>query len=411
MRTPALLALTLLALALAACDSAPPTVGVVQVEVRPTPTPVATPTPTPAPTPTPTATPAPTATPTPSPTPTPPPTPTPTPVPFAAEPPVSTDPNGDTASIDLIDAFPQALDISKATAYFIEEVSRISNGTLTINRVGGPEVTHPLEQFAPTRDGHYDAMATVGAYHTDHTQLGIGENVAANYTRIAENHTPRVECGLYDALEDVYKPLGIQYVGSIAGGWGARLWTVDPIRDISDLDGVHLRAATTYQAFLHPYGTTTTPLQFSEIYPALEKGAIQGIYWENVGALNSKWDEVIKYQYPDSLAGGGGISIMFNQAAWDRLSERQQLVIRDAIKSTSVSYTEFIDGVERNEVAVLAEQGIESIDWSDEMQTRWTNDHYDRIIEDFIVAPDPVLGPPLAEAIRCVNNIVLRDRR
>ena len=69
MRTPALLALTLLALALAACDSAPPTVGVVETGARPTPTP--TETATPEPTPTPTFTPTSTATPTPTPTPTP----------------------------------------------------------------------------------------------------------------------------------------------------------------------------------------------------------------------------------------------------------------------------------------------------------------------------------------------------
>ncbi|MYA51385.1 MAG: hypothetical protein F4Y25_11750, partial [Chloroflexi bacterium] len=44
--------LALLALALAACSSAPPTVGVVETGARPTPTPTPTVTPTPAPTPT-----------------------------------------------------------------------------------------------------------------------------------------------------------------------------------------------------------------------------------------------------------------------------------------------------------------------------------------------------------------------
>ena len=297
------------------------------------------------------------------------PEPTATPVPAAAEPTATAmmmEEKDEPVTIDLIDAFPSVLDVSKATAFFIEEVSRISNGSVTINRVGGPEVTHSLEQFAPTRDGVYDAIATVGAYHTDHTKLGLGENVGANYTRVADNYTPRVECGMYDALEDIYAPLGIQYVGSIAGGWGARLWTIDPVRDVSDLDGVHLRAATIYQPFLHDYGATTAPLQFSEIYPALEKGVIQGLYWGGAGALAGKWNEVVKYQYPDSLAGGGGIGIMFNQESWDGMSEHQQQAVRDAVAKASEFYTEFIDGVERNEVAVLEEQGIESISWPDD---------------------------------------------
>ena len=79
LRTPALLVLMLLALALAACDSAPPTAGIVESGARltptpvPTATPISTPTPVPIVIPTSTATPMPTATPTestePSPTP------------------------------------------------------------------------------------------------------------------------------------------------------------------------------------------------------------------------------------------------------------------------------------------------------------------------------------------------------
>ena len=333
----------------------------------------------------------------PDPTPTPAATPTPTP-----EQPVT---------LSMIDAFPPVLDISAGTAFFLKEVERQSGGTVTIDRIGGPEVTHSLEQFDPTVQGVYDSIATVGAYHTDFTTLGLGENVAANYTRIADNYSPRVSCGLFEALEAVYAPLGMQYVGSFAGGWGARLWTVDPIRELEDLDGVHLRAATIYQPFLHAYGATSTPLQFSEIYPALEKSVIKGLYWGGAGALAGKWDEVLNYQYPDSLAGGGGVSFIVNQASWDAMSERQQQAVRDAVEATSRFQTEHMNGVEINEVDTLEERGVEKIDWPDDLKSTWSNDHYDKIIADFIVKPNPALGQPLADAIRCVNDIILPDRQ
>ena len=102
---------------------------------------------------------------------------------------------------------------------------------------------------------------------------------------------------------------------------------------------------------------------------------------------------------------------MFNQESWDNMSPRQQEAVRAATKTASKFYTEYIDEVERTEVETLAAQGIESIDWPDELQQRWSNDHYDKIIEDFIIAPDPVLGQPLADAIRCVNDIILPDRQ
>ncbi len=348
-------------------------------------------------------------------------TPRPTPTAMMAEPTaMMTDPTAmptammeadEPVTLTMIDAFPPVLDISQGTLFFIDEVERQSGGTVMIDRVGGPEVTHSLEQFDPTVNGVYDSIATVGAYHTDATTLGLGENVAANYTRIADNYGPRESCGLFDALEAVYAPLGMQFVGSFAGGWGARLWTVDPIREVADLDGVHLRAATIYQPFLHAYGATSTPLQFSEIYPALEKGVIKGLYWGGAGALAGKWDEVLKYQYPDSLAGGGGVSFIVNQASWDAMSEKQQQAVRDAVAATSVFQTEHMNGVEINEVDTLVERGVEKIEWPDDLASTWSNDHYDKIIEDFIVTPNPTLGQPLADAIRCVNNIILPDRQ
>ena len=339
-------------------------------------------------------------------------TPRPTATPVAVEPTAPAMMEKDEEiTIDLIDAFPTVLDISRGTEFFLKEVNRLSNGTVTINRVGGPEVTHSLEQLDPVRRGVFGAIVTVGAYHTDHTKQGLGENVAANFNYVADNFGPRVECGLFDALEDIYEPLGIQYVAAITGGWGARLWTIDPVETIADFEGLHLRAATIYQAFLHDYEATTTPLQFSEIYPALEKGVIKGLYWGGTGAKAGNWNEVLEYQYPDSLAGGGGLGIMFNQDAWDELSETQQQAVRDAVEGASAYQTEQMNDVEIDEWTFLRDEGVEAIDWSDETQRRFTSDHYDKIIEEFIVAPNPRLGQPLGDAIRCVNDRVLPNNR
>lgn len=313
-------------------------------------------------------------------------------------------------TLDLIDAFPTVLDISRGTQFFIDRVAELSDGNVTINRVGGPEVTHSLEQFAPTQSGVYDALITVGAYHSDHTKIGLAENLRANYLRVADNYGPAVSCGLFEALEAVYEPLGIQYVGAIIGGWGARLWTVDPVNELSDFEGVSLRAATIYQPFLHPYGANTTPLQFSEIYPALEKNVIQGLYWGGSGALAGKWNEVVNYQYPDSLAGGGGLGVMFNQDAWDELSANQQQVVRDAIADASEYQTAQMNEVELAEVQGLLDAGVEIIEWDAATAATFQNDHYEKILADFIIGPDPVLGQPVADAVNCVNDIILPDR-
>ena len=92
------------------------------------------------------------------------------------------------------------------------------------------------------------------------------------------------------------------------------------------------------------------------------------------------------------------------------MSESQQKAVRDAVKSAAVFQTENMNAVEAKEVATLAERGIETINWDASMKKTWSDDHYNKIIADYIVAPNPTLGEPLAKAIRCVNDIVLPDR-
>lgn len=308
-------------------------------------------------------------------------------------------------TLDFIDSFPPVLDVSKGTLKFFDEVERLSGGTVVANRVGGPEVASPLEQFVPVRDRVFDGGATVGAYHTNITTLGLGDNLAANYHANKDNFTPRVECGLFEATDAAYNKLGVKFVGSIAGGWGARLWTIDKIEK-PDFSGQKYRAANMYKPLIENLGGSSVPLSFGEIYTALQKNVIDGLYWGGVGALAGKWDEVLKYQYPGSLAGGGGVQILINNDAWAEMSKKQQEAVTAAVESASAFWTELANDLEIKERAELEKRGVQIVEWDAADAAAFQAKYYDLISKDFLLR-DIAYGPKIAEAVQCVNKKIL----
>ena len=327
----------------------------------------------------------------PTPTPTPDPTPTPTPEP---------------TTIDIISAFPTTLDQADTLGEFGRIVSDLTSGAVQIVSAGGPEVVHPFEQFVPVREGVFDAGFSVGAYHTDITLLGLADLLATNYKAQGDSFALREQCGLTKALAEVYRPLGVEYLGTMTGGYGARLLTADRY-DSTDLSGVTLRAVDIYKPHLLTHGATTVNLPFEEIYPALQSGVIDGVFWGAPGAVTGGWHEVVRYQYPDSFVGGGGPSVYFNTEVWTALSPDEQEAVSQAVAATSVYYEEANHELERAEREALLAAGVEEVEWSPEDAARWQAVFAGSAL-NFFILPDATHGPAIAEAVRCVNAEVGR---
>lgn len=327
----------------------------------------------------------------PTPTPTPTPSPTPTPAPTV---------------IKAISAFSASLDQADTLGAFGRAVSEFTDGSVEVVSIGGPEVVHPFEQFIPVREGVFDAGFSVGAYHTDITFLGLADLLAANYTGAGDSFALREQCGLTQALAEVYRPLGVEYIGTLTGGFGARLLTVDRY-DSTDLSGVTLRAVDVYKPHLGTHGATTVNMPFEEVYVALQNGVINGTFWGAPGAVTGGWHEIVRYQYPGSFVGGGGPSLYFNADTWAGLSAEEQEAVRKAAATVSSLYEKVNHGLEKAEREALLAAGVEEVEWSPEDTARWRTVFAESALGLFIL-PDTTHGPAIADAVRCVNAEVGR---
>ncbi|NMM03248.1 TRAP transporter substrate-binding protein [Paraburkholderia sp. RP-4-7] len=82
-----------------------------------------------------------------------------------------------------------------------------------------------------------------------------------------------------------------------ASQFGARsVFTKKPVRSLAELKGVKLRVLPT-PAFIETFkvmGAVPTPIQFGELYMALQTGVVDGLEHDPATVLSSKFNEVVK---------------------------------------------------------------------------------------------------------------------
>ena len=137
---------------------------------------------------------------------------------------------------------------------------------------------------------------------------------------------------IYPAAEEA---MGIKVLGSIYLGSRVINTRETEINSYDDMKGVLLRMPNSdaWMQLGSALGAEPTPLAFSELYTALQTGAIEAQDNPLASNKNAGFHEVTKYMaitnhVVDSLM------ISVNAEAWDNLTEAQQMAVEDAVADT-----------------------------------------------------------------------------
>ncbi|GAA3716299.1 DctP family TRAP transporter solute-binding subunit [Salinicoccus jeotgali] len=163
-----------------------------------------------------------------------------------------------------------------------------------------------------------------------------------------------------EKLADIASEQGLTQIGYLE--WGKRHITNNekPIVDPEDLEGVNIRVAETalrVDAF-EEVGALPTVMAFSEVYGALQQGALDA--QENpLSVINAaKFYEVQDYL---SLTGHfyNTVMMMVETDTWDQISEEDQKLIKEETSKISEEVTEMNDSMEEDYLAELEENGMQ----------------------------------------------------
>ncbi|MDP7743883.1 MAG: C4-dicarboxylate ABC transporter, partial [Lentisphaeria bacterium] len=117
-------------------------------------------------------------------------------------------------------------------------------------------------------------------------------------------------------------------------------------------------------------GVTTSLLPGGEIFPALEKGAIDASEF-SMPAIDKLlgFYKLVKYNYfPGWHQQATVFELLINKDIWNRMSEHQQMVVDMGCRAATVHSLAFTEAIQFDQMKENVEKnGVKQMYWSDEM--------------------------------------------
>lgn len=176
---------------------------------------------------------------------------------------------------------------------------------------------------------------------------------------------------------------GFEVLGYLSNGFRS-LHTSTPINSIEDIRGLKIRtmATDTYIEMLQLLGAVPVPLDFTEIYGALQQGMVDGAEGSLAGLWEIKFGEVTKYGVRTEQTRLTDFIVMSERLA-SRISKNDLSILR-------------------NEMTIASERSIEVVDSAHVESERLAIEQMDVVITD-------IDKEPMIEAMRPLYKSAMED--
>jgi len=230
-------------------------------------------------------------------------------------------------------SWPKSLDtIFGGAEYFANRLAEMTDQKFQVRVFAGGEIVPPLQVLDAVQNGTVEMGHTASYYYVgkdptftfDATvPFGMNYRIMNSWLREAGG-----QAMINDFMKDyniISMPAG--NTGTQAGGW----WRKE-IKTVDDLKGVKFRIGGWGGAVLTKLGVVPQQLGGADIYPALEKGTIDGAEW--VGPYDDEklgFYKVAKYYYaPGWWEGQTNLVLYVNLQQWNTLPKSYQAMVQTA---------------------------------------------------------------------------------
>ena len=171
-----------------------------------------------------------------------------------------------------------------------------------------------------------------------------------------------------------------------AGNTGCQMggWFRKEIKTLADLKGLKFRVSGFAGLALIKLGVVPQQLAGGDVYPALEKGTIDGAEW--VGPYDDEklgFYKVAKYYYyPGWWEGGPELDLLVNIKAWEALPKEYQAILEAACGEANVSMLAKYDTLNPPALKRLLANGVQLRPFSNEIMAacyKAANEVYEEI--------------------------------
>lgn len=279
----------------------------------------------------------------------------------------------DSYSWKLVTTWPAKFPIFQdGVARFSELVEKLSNGRLKIDVYAGGELVPPLEVFdavsrGAAQMGHGASFYWVGKVPSAQlfTTIPFGLDAQGMNAWMYSGGGLQLWRELYGQHNLVPFPMG--NTGAQMGGWFNK-----KIDSISDIKGLRMRIPGVAGEVITRLGGSAVLLPGSEVFLALQSGAIDATEW--AGPFHDRslgFHKISRYYYGGWHEPGAMLELIINKDAFDSLPEDLKLIVSTASESVNAwMLSEFEKHNSQALEDLLAKEGIEILVLPEEVTKR-----------------------------------------
>ena len=251
------------------------------------------------------------------------------------------------------------------------EIERRTEGRLQLQLFESGALFKPQETFNAVSRGILQMGTISPGYAQDKISLaGIASGLPFAFQNVWETAYFHKHMGFEDMLREEAAQHGVYW--STDKVYPTEMVVKNPINSWEDFTKLKIRSSGALQKFLDDAGASTTYLPGGELYPALDTGVVDGAHWGAVqGAASMSFYEVAKHHVRPALNIAGTDVIIVSQKALDKLSERDQEVVKQVLDEQFWYRTN--EYLYQEQIALrkaIAEQGVQVNPLPDDVQKR-----------------------------------------
>ena len=261
----------------------------------------------------------------------------------------------------LASSFSRSLDtIYGAADVLADRLSTLTEGRFTIRVYPGGEFVPAFEVLEAVQKGSVQ-MGHSASYYFIGKNPAFAFDCTVPFGLTARQYNAWVyHGGGLDLLRGLFADFNIinfpgGNTGTQMGGWFNRV-----IGSVEDLRGLRMRIPGLGGRVMDQLGVTVQQIPGGEIYPALERGAIDATEW--VGPYDDEklgFDQVVQnYHYPGWWEPGPALTFYVNRSAWDALPVDYQHALEAAAAEANLQMLARYDALNPPALDRLVAKGV-----------------------------------------------------
>jgi TRAP-type mannitol/chloroaromatic compound transport system substrate-binding protein len=261
----------------------------------------------------------------------------------------------------LASSFPKSLDtIYGAADILSKRVAALTNGKFEIRVFAGGELVPGLQVLDAVQNGTVECGHSASYYY-------VGKNMAFAFDcampfglTARQQNAWMVAGGGMALMREFFK--GYNIVQFPGGNTGTQMggWFRHEIKSLADLKGLKMRIPGLGGKIMARLGAVPQTLPGGDIYPALERGALDAAEW--VGPYDDEklgFYKIAKhYYYPGWWEGGPQLSFMVNQQKWAALPEQYRQAFEVAAIEANAAMLAQYDAKNPPAMMRLVQEGV-----------------------------------------------------